>query len=387
MSPKLWSRNFIFLLTGNLFVSIAFYFLITALPLYLVENLSFSNADAGIILSAYIFTAVLIRPFAGPMLDIYGRKTIYLMSLVLYALLFSFYPYVLSLSGLVLLRIFHGIAWGVLTTAGNTIVMDMLPNEKRGEGVGYYGLAFTIAMAFGPFLASIIVETGKFQLLFISATVLAFTGLFLVLFIRFPKKEKTSTFNVSVFTDFIAPATFSFAALTLLVMLPYGAFLNFITIFCYQYVNGFSSIFFLMLAIGLTFSRIFIGKIFDKQGPFILLLVSYSFIILSIPILVYLNTPLFLGISAFFLGIGYGIAFPVMQLMINSLMPIEKRGIANSIFLTSLDIGIVGGTVIMGFMSELIGLKSLFALFIIFPIVCIIYFLAISREKTSKLTN
>lgn len=383
MTQKLWTRNFLILLIGNLLVSVAFYFLITALPLYLVEDLKFTKSDAGIILSMYIFTAVLIRPFAGPLLDAFGRKAIYISSLLFFSVLFSFYPYVSSYSGFVILRIIHGLTWGILTTAGNTIVMDILPHEKKGEGVGYYGLAFTIAMALGPFLASIIVDLGKFKLLFLSATILASSGLFLMFFVRFPKVGKKTVFKISSLKHFIAPVTFIYALMTMLIMLPYGALLNFITIFCSKYIHGFSSFFFLSLAIGLTISRVVAGKVFDKKGPFTLLIISFLSVLVSIPVLVYLNNLFFLALSAVILGIGYGISFPVMQLMINKLMPVEKRGIANSIFLTALDIGIAGGTILMGFMSEFIGIKSSFLVFLIFPILCLIIF-PIKTKMTTK---
>lgn len=374
MNQKLWSRNFLFLLFGNLFVSIAFYFLITALPLYLVEGLCFSKSDAGIVLSMYIFTAVLIRPFAGPLLDVYGRKKIYLSALLVFGITFLGYPLVVSFGGLVGLRVVHGIAWGVLTTAGNTIAMDLLPENRRGEGIGYYGLAFTIAMAMGPFLASIIIENSKFDWLFISSTILAAIGLILILFIHFPKISTVSKFNSKSLTQIYAPVTFGYALLTLIIMMPYGAILNFVTIFCASFMDGHSSVFFLALAIGLTTSRIIAGKVFDKKGPNLLLMISFMSVLLSIPLLIYLNSIFFMGLSAFIMGIGYGISFPVLQLMINSLMPVDQRGVANSIFLTALDIGIAGGTVVMGFLSELLGLKMSFIAFLIFPLLGILIF-------------
>lgn len=97
-------------------------------------------------------------------------------------------------------------------------------------------------------------------------------------------------------------------------------------------------------------------------------------VLISIPLLIYLNSLFFMGLSAFIMGLGYGISFPVLQLMINSLMPVDKRGVANSIFLTALDIGIAGGTVVMGFLSELLGLKMSFIAILIFPLLGILIF-------------
>ncbi len=374
MNRKLWSGDFLILLFGNFFVSIAFYFLITALPLYLVDGLQFSKSDAGLIISIYILTAVLSRLFAGPMLDAFGRKTIYLSSLLLFAITFLGYPFIMSYWGLISLRILHGISWGLLTTAGNTIAMDLLPDSRRGEGIGYYGLAFTFAMAMGPLLASVIVENSNFDLLFIVSTAIAIFGMLLIFFVHFPKTSEIKKFNVKSIYQIYAPVTFLFVFLTFIIMVPYGAILNFITLFCVKYYNGYSSIFFLSLALGLTISRVIAGKIFDKKGHYILLIVSFSSIILAIPMLVYFQSLFSLSLSALILGIGYGISFPVLQLMINSLMPIDKRGVANSIFLTALDVGIATGTVLLGFLSDNLGLVYSFMFFIIFPIVGIVIF-------------
>lgn len=174
MTNKVWTTNFILLVLGNFLLSISFYFLITVLPVYLVDEIHFSKSDAGIILSAYIFTAVLVRPFVGPLIDTYGRKTIYLSALTLFAIIFPAYSISTSYIPLVLLRIMHGISWGILTTAGNTLAMDLLPEEKKGEGMGFYGLAFTLAMAIGPFIASFVLNIGNFGILFIAAGFLAF---------------------------------------------------------------------------------------------------------------------------------------------------------------------------------------------------------------------
>lgn len=384
MTNKVWTTNFILLVLGNFLLSISFYFLITVLPVYLVDEIHFSKSDAGIILSAYIFTAVLVRPFVGPLIDTYGRKTIYLSALTLFALLFPAYAITISYVPLVFLRILHGVSWGILTTAGNTLAMDLLPEEKKGEGMGFYGLAFTLAMAIGPFIASFVLNIGNFGVLFIAAGLLAFSGIGTILLVGFPKNERKRAFSLKLLKDFIAPQTYRYAVLLILIMLPYGALLNFASLFCLEVVPGKSYIFFLSLAVGLTISRLFAGKIFDKRGYYELLIFSFSFIAIGLPIFVFLNHPLFLALSSVIIGIGYGISFLILQLVINQVLPKEKRGTANSIFLTALDIGIAGGTVLMGLFSDIFGLKLSFLTFVVFPIICLILFVSPKRTLQIK---
>lgn len=46
-----------------------------------------------------------------------------------------------------MLRVVHGLAFGMVTVAGNTIVIDITPSSRRGEAVGYYGLMNNTAMS------------------------------------------------------------------------------------------------------------------------------------------------------------------------------------------------------------------------------------------------
>jgi predicted MFS family arabinose efflux permease len=379
VTNRLWSSSFLLLVMGNFLLSISFYFLITVLPVYLVEDIEFSKSDAGIILSAYIFTAVIIRPFAGPMIDAFGRKTIYISSLTLFAILFPLYGLSSSYSLLIILRIFHGVSWGILTTAGNTLAMDLLPEKNKGQGMGYYGLAFTMAMAAGPFIASYVLNIGDYQLLFMASGLLAFMGIGMILFVNFPKNDRKRPFSLEQFREFLAPKTYPFALLLMLIMFPYGALLNFASLFCIKYMDGQSFLFFLSLALGLTTSRIFAGQIFDQKGPFYLLIFSFSTITIGFPIFIFINNGYFLSFSSFLIGIGYGISFLTLQLLIAGVMPQDRRATANSIFLTSLDLGIAGGTVLMGLMSDYLGLKLSFLTFVLFPIFCLIFYF--SRRK------
>ncbi len=354
--------------------SVAFYFMITALPVYLTTDLHFGKDQAGIIIAAYIFTAVLIRPFVGAFIDNYGRRTTYLISLFLFSLLFVLYGLVEQEYLFILLRIFHGILWGILTTAGNTLVMDVLPFKKKGEGLGYYGLAFTISMAVGPLLSSIIVRESNYQILFVFATMVSFIGSSILLGLRFPSHLTTKTTVMDGLRGFLSPIALPIALLTVFVMMPYGAILNFIAIYCKQIGAGSSVLFFFSLAVGLTFSRIFAGKEFDKNGPHRLIFTAFAFIFSSFPILILYDSPFTLVLCALFIGVGFGISFPVFQLMLNNVMPLSMRSTANSLFLTSIDIGIGTGVVIMGFLIQNVDIKIAFGVWSLMALIATIFY-------------
>ncbi len=371
----IWNRKFTLMVVSNFMTSIAFYFMIMALPIHLTTDLMFGKDQTGIIIAAYIFTAVIIRPFVGLFIDKYGRRTIYLGALLFFSVLFIFYGLVSSQVAFITVRIAHGFLWGILTTAGNTLILDFIPASKRGQGIGYYGLAFTLAMAVGPLLASLIIQQTGYLVLFGLASSVAFIGTSLLLSLKFPKHIASQMTVKESLKGFFSPSAMPIAILILIIVMPYGAVLNFITIYCENVNTGTSSLFFLSLALGLAISRFFAGKEFDKKGPYRLLMISYILVVCAFPILIAFDSSITLSFSALLIGLAFGISFPVYQLMMNNVLSISMRVTANSLYLTAIDVGIGIGVVFMGYLTEYMNIKLAFGLWSILGAIGLLYYL------------
>ena len=93
MYEKIWNRDFILLTLSNFFMCITYYALISALPVYLVNELHAGKSQVGLVLAAYTIASVLIRPFSGFALDKFGRRTILLLALIFYTSLIRRIPH------------------------------------------------------------------------------------------------------------------------------------------------------------------------------------------------------------------------------------------------------------------------------------------------------
>ena len=138
---KLWTQSFISACIGNFLLFFAFYLLVPIFPLYLIEQFHTSKSMVGVILSSYTVAALLIRPFAGFVLDMVYRKPIYLVAYLLFVLTFVGYPLSHLIGLFLFFRILHGFTFGFVTTAGNSLIVDIMPSSRRGEGLGYFGVA------------------------------------------------------------------------------------------------------------------------------------------------------------------------------------------------------------------------------------------------------
>lgn len=363
---RLWTKDYILLCLANLVMSMSFYFLISCLPVYIVDGLKQDKSSVGLIIASYTLAALLIRPFTGSALDIWGRKKMYLISFLAFGALFGGYYFVSGFTFFLVLRFLHGFTWGVVTTSGSTVLVDVIPAQRRGEGLGYYGLSMTIGMALGPYLGLIIMGQNHFDRLFFVGMALALTGFMLASMVKYQNfvTRKTSFSYKNMFE----PLSFPLSLSMMLVMVSYGGLMAFISLFTREYQSGNAGQFFILFALGLTVSRIFGGKIFDRRGPLKAMVPSFIFLVVGFPMLAYSGNSFEMSLSSFVLGVGYGLIFPVLQAMVNNLATTESRGAANSTLFTALDIGIGIGSLFIGWLSEWIGMKAAFAFTFISPL-------------------
>lgn len=346
--------------TANLLMAVAFYFMVPILPLFLSDNFSATEGQVGLVLSFYTIAALLIRPFAGYAVDTLGRYGIYVGSLLLFTLTFFGYPLATSILFVLILRFVHGLTWGSMSSAGSTIAVDLVPQKRRGEGIGVFGLSMTIAMAIGPLIAILITGDGVYNRLFFSAAAFSFLGLMLSLFVRVPKiKKQENKFTISSLIEKKAlPVSLNMFFITI----PYGGIISFIALYGRSIDIESSGVFFLLLALGIAVSRIVSGKSFDRVGPKKISLLGLSLLIIGLFVLAFYKNVIGYHLAALVLGFGFGILMATFQAIANHNVAAEKRGAANSTYLTFFDLGIGFGMLLVGYLIQVLDYSGTFLL-------------------------
>jgi predicted MFS family arabinose efflux permease len=79
--------------------------------------------------------------------------------------------------------------------------------------------------------------------------------------------------------------------------------------------------------------------------------------------------------SAFLIGVGSGILMPTLQAMVNNVVMVDRRGIANATLITAFDLGIGSGSVLLGLLAEWTGLSRMFQLCILILAVALAYYI------------
>ncbi|HOF98866.1 MAG: MFS transporter [Paludibacteraceae bacterium] len=369
---KLWTASFISICVANFMLFFAFYLLLPILPLYLIENFQASKSLVGIILSSYTIAALLIRPMAGFLLDMFQRRPIYLLAYFLFSLCFIGYPLANFLNFFLSLRIVHGLCFGMVSTASNSFVIDIMPSSRRGEGLGYFGIANNLAMSIGPMISLFLHDYSSYQMIFFTSIASSLIGFVVVLTV---KAKKTTIPTIKKYKEaivldrfFLIKGTHAGICLTLM-GIPYGMLTTFIAIYGKE-IGMYSGmgIFFTLMAIGLIFSRFFAGRMVDRGHLLKVITVGTIVCTVSIFVLPALKDLFLLQqnfsmilfyVVAVFLGLGYGMLFPAYNTLFVNLAPHNRRATASSTFLTTWDVGIGLGLIIGGKLGDTHGGLSL----------------------------
>lgn len=328
-----------------------------------MEKYESTKSMVGIVLSSYTLAALLIRPFAGFFLDLFYRRPLYIIAYFLFILTFIGYPLAHVLGLFLFVRILHGFTFGFVTTAGNSLIIDIMPASRRGEGLGYFGVANNLAMAIGPMTGLLMHDRFSFDSIFYTAIGVGFIGFLFANTIKAEDLSDRRNKQPLAFDRFFLFKGINAGFSLLLMGIPYGMAVTYIAI--YGKEIGLTSnvgYFFSLMAVGLVVSRLFGGKQVDKGkvvaviswGTFLCLL---GFILLSTLMLFQnpLIVTLLFYIISIIIGFGYGMIFPAYNALFVQLAPHNRRATASSTYMTSWDVGIGFGLIFGGVIADKTG--------------------------------
>jgi len=371
-----------------------FYLLLPILPLYLIDTFHSSKSEVGVVLACYTVAALAVRPFSAYLADKFNRKPLYLLAYAFFVVVFISYPLMELLLLFALMRVLHGFAFGMVTTAGNTLIVDILPSSRRGEGLGYFGIANNLAMAIGPMIGLMLHEsTGSFNIIFYSALTSGVVGFLFASQIITPQKLQTVNEPLSL-DRFLLIKGLRAGFCLLLMAIPYGITTSYVALYAQEaHLKGSMGLFFSLMAAGMMISRTFSGTMVDRGK--IPQVITYGNIIVTIAFFLFAALGLYstnnlvfasimLYVVAFLLGVGYGMIFPAYNTLFVNLAPNSRRATASSTYLTSWDVGIGFGLAFGGSLAEVSGFPFTFFIGALLVMVSTIVFVTVATPHYTR---
>ncbi|MBI3977000.1 MAG: MFS transporter [Chloroflexi bacterium] len=348
---SIWTRNFVLICLVNLLAMGGFQTVMPTMPMY-VKSLGGQESVIGLIMGIFALSALAARPWSGRWMDRVGRRGIYLLGLVAAVPVFLAYSVVPTILWLGALRLIHGLSFGIVTTGGGTIVADAVPPTRRGEGIGYYGMFTTLTSAIGPTVGIVLVNSFGFGTLFVANAAIALVAVLLAGTIHYrPVPAKVEGPPPAYFER----RAFSPSAIALCGGFTTAAILTFLPVHALQRGVGNIGPYFAVYALTMLLVRPVAGRFYDERGPAVVVVPGLLIAMVAMLLVAAAtNLETFL-LAAVLMGLSTGAVHPTLQAMSVDGVPPERRGAANSTYFSSLDIGIGGGSILLGVVAQAFG--------------------------------
>src|SRR5699024_1042649 len=136
---------------------------------------------AGIIVAVYSLTNMFGNIIGGHWIDQFGRRRILIYGMFSVTFILLLYPVVQTGTSLLIVRVIHGLAGGVLIPAAFAYVGDVTSTGNRAKPMAYTGVAIGGAAIIGPAIGGIMAARSKIEYVFIFVAFLFLISVYLVI--------------------------------------------------------------------------------------------------------------------------------------------------------------------------------------------------------------
>lgn len=356
---RIWTRDFVLIMLANFFIFLGFQMTLPTIPLF-VEHLGGNDQLIGFVVGIFTFSALLVRPLAGQILETKGRGFVYLLGLLIFVLSVGSYGLAAGMLFLFIMRIVQGVGWGFSTTASGTIATDLIPPSRRGEGMGYFGLSGNLALAFGPSLGLALTSKISFTAFFLLCAFFGLMAFLLSSRIKFKKIEQKPDKSTTVKMDLYEKSALQPSILLFFITITFGGIASFLPLYATQKHISAIQWYFLLYAAALLLSRTFAGQLYDRKGHRAVFIPGTLLVFAAMLLLAWLPNNMILFAAAVLYGLGFGTIQPALQAWAVEQASANRKGMANATFFSFFDLGVGVGAMVFGQIGHLFGYRSIY---------------------------
>ena len=366
----MWSYNF------TVFVS-AFQLLPTA-PFHILQ-LGGSQTAAGLFLGFLTYASAVSAPITGALGDRFGKRRMLIVASVaitVFSLLYAIAPSYQLILALVLV---HGVFWSGLLSSSSSYIVDIIPQSRRAEGLGYSGFASILAVAVAPWIGLYVFDRGGWWLVCVEAAVLNI--LMAIIAWRLPPDKRHVDHAPSLHPRDLVEWRVLLGAVTLfLYSFSYGGITSFVAVYAEQ-VGVPRALYFTVFCLATIATRPFIGRSADRIGHAKLIVPCLVLIVLGVGLLAIAGDRAMFVVSALLFGVGFGSAYPLFVSHLMHHVAENRRTATFGAMIGAFDTGIGTGSIAIGWISEHYGFGRAFGVAGAVALLSIPYFLFMERRQ------
>ncbi len=346
---RVYSSQFWLLCFSALLFFASFNMIIPELPEYLTK---LGGADyKGLVISLFTITAMISRPFSGKLADRLGRKPVIIFGGAVCLICSLFYPWLSTIYGFFILRLFHGFSTGFSPTGVSAYVSDVIPAERRGEAMGFIGTAGAIGMASGPAIGGFVANQFGLHWMFYLSSFFAFAAIATVLSVKETLRERHEISWAIIKInkeDLFEPLVIAPCVVMILAAYAYGAMYTLLPDLGKHFGIQNKGVLFSFLTVASLMVRLIAGKASDVYGRVPVLKVTIALIMVSMVVIGLADQRWILITGICLYGLAQGSTSPTLLAWATDLSSAEHRGRGIASLYISMEMGIGLGAFISG---------------------------------------
>jgi len=387
---NLWTKDFVTIAVINAIIFLTHFLLIVTIASYAVDEFHASTDVAGLVAGIFIIGALIGRLGTGRIIEGIGSKKVLLVGTMLFIVTSALYFAAVSLPLLIIIRLLHGIVFGAASTATGTIVAQIIPPSRRGEGIGFYSIGAILAVAIGPFIGIFLIHHADFRMIFVLTSLLAAASFALSFAVNKPVYEKPVFESAAAdrfrLSDFMEYKAIPISLIIMIIGFSYSGLLTFISLYAKEiHLEKAASFYFLVYSIAVLVTRPLSGRLMDIKGAnFVvypcLLLYAAGMLIFS-----QATAGIMLLAAAVLIAMGYGNFFSVAHAVSIRGIPPHRMGLAITTFFIFVDLGFGIGPYLLGALVAVTGYRGLYVMMALVILASIpLYYFLMGRKWPGK---
>jgi MFS family permease len=157
--------------------------------LYMTAHFDVGMTQVGVVFAIFSFTGIAGSTAGGALADKLGRKPVFIFALITSGIGNLGLILAPSFVWIYPLAVVLGIVGSVGGPAGQAMVADLLPEEKRAEGFGLFRIVFNLAVTFGPVIGGLLAGVSYALIFILDSLTSVVTAVILALYLHETQSE------------------------------------------------------------------------------------------------------------------------------------------------------------------------------------------------------
>lgn len=376
---RLFTPRFFVMCGFNFVVFLSAFQLLPTAP-FRIRDLGGSAIAAGLFLGFLTYSSALAGPITGGVVDRLGKRRVLLVSSAAIAGFSLLYAVLPRYEGMLALVVVHGLFWSGLLVAASSYVTDIVPANRRAEGMSYWGMSTIFAISMAPAIGLWVYEHGGWRTLCLEAaglSLLMFGIAWRLLPQDVPHKATRAAWAWSSLVEW---RILALSVTMFLYSFGYGGITSFVAM--YSEASGVypASLYFTVFSVAILVTRPFVARLGDRIGHKKVLVPCLGLVVAGFALLAVGGSRGMFVVSALVFGTGFGSAYPLFLGHVMRHVAPERRGAAFGSIIAAFDTGIGTGSMAIGWIVQHYGYRSAYGAAAALALLTVPYFLTVEPK-------